>query len=95
MQKKKTAPPVTTTTQQGALLKAVKGPMIGDFLFRLRKKPFWPVSAHFKAPPVEKGRKKVVEKDRKNVPNFARGCSAFLGNFCLSIGNGAFDSERA
>ena len=35
---KKKAPPVTTTTQQGALLKAIKGPMIGDF-FPIKEKP--------------------------------------------------------
>ena len=34
---KKKAPPVTTTTQQGALLKAIKGPMICDF-FPIKEK---------------------------------------------------------
>ena len=46
--------------------------------------------------PVEKGRTKLVEKDRKTLfEYFAGGCSAFLGNFCPSLGNGVFDAEGA
>ena len=55
-----------------------------------------PVCAEKRAIPVENGRKKVVEKDRNILfGNFARGCSAFSGNFCLSLGNMVFDAEGA
>ena len=45
---------------------------------------------------VEKGRKKAVEKDRETLlEDFAQCCSAFLGNFCPSIGNMFFGPEEA
>ena len=91
---KKKAPPVNTATQQGALLKAIKGQIIGDFS-RLRKRQVRPVLGNFKPhlgrkPSFRDSGRSFQEKERKTAkfpePTFPTFFDYFFPTFFNMLG---------